>query len=541
MNTQPHLKSHAGPAVGFTVHPPVPSHYQMIFSDQAMAFVLELVERFQSRRNALLAERAALQQKLDEGMKLDFLPETASIREGEWKVGPIPRDLQDRRVEITGPAEPKMIINALNSGAKVFMADIEDSLSPTWGKVMESQQALYDAVRRTLTYTSPDGKAYRLKSEPDLATLIVRPRGWHLNEKHITWRGEPIAGAFLDFGLFFFHNAKEQLARGTGPYFYLPKLESHKEAALWNDIFNFAEDRLGIAHGSIKATVLIEVVTAVFQMHEILYALKDYIVGLNCGRWDYIFSFIKKFCKRSDFVLPERGQVKMSVPFLKAYSELLIQTCHRRGAFAMGGMAPQIPIKHDEAANAKALELVKLDKEREVSYGHDGTWVAHPGLIPIAMEVFNRLMPTPNQLHNRRDDVKVSAADLVAIPEGTITEAGIRNNINVSIQYMASWLDGNGCVPINNLMEDAATAEISRTQLWQWAHHPGVMRDDGQELTLAMIESMFPEELATIERQVGSADFSSGKYKQAATLLLDLIRRDDFVAFLTLPAYEQLA
>lgn len=527
--------------IGLTIHNAVTPEQQMIMSDQAMAFVMELVDRFQPRRNALLKEREQEQRRLDAGGMLDFLPDTLEIREGNWKVAPIPKDLQDRRVEITGPAEPKMIINALNSGAKVFMADLEDSLSPTWQKVVDAQLALYQAVRRSLSYHSPDGKAYHLNSEPELATLIVRPRGWHLNEKHITYQGEPIAGALLDFGLFFFHNAKEQLARGTGPYFYLPKLESYKEAALWADIFAFAENRLGLGRGSIKATILIEVITAVYQMHEILYALKDYAVGLNCGRWDYIFSFIKKFSKRPDFVLPERAQVKMTVPFLKAYSELLIQTCHRRGAFAMGGMAPQIPIKHDEAANAKALALVKMDKEREASWGHDGTWVAHPGLIPIALEVFNRLMPTANQVHVLRDEVQVSAADLVAIPEGTVSEAGIRNNISVSIQYMAAWLEGNGCVPINNLMEDAATAEISRTQLWQWAHHAGTVRDDGAQVNLAMIESMFPQELDKIRAQVGDAMFAASKYVQASDLLLDLIRRNDFVDFLTLPAYEQLA
>lgn len=526
-------------ALGLQVVGDVKSEHDFIMSQDAMAFVLALAERFQDRRNALLKERAVLQKRLDAGELPDFMPETKSVRESEWKVAPIPQDLQNRRVEITGPAEPKMIINALNSGAKVFMADLEDSLSPTWEKVIEGQKALYDAVRRSLVYKSPEGKDYKLNAS-DLAVLIVRPRGWHLNEKHVLYHGEPIAGALLDFGLFFYHNAKEQLARGTGPYFYLPKLENHKEAALWNDIFTFAEEYVGIAHGTIKATVLIEVVTAVFQMHEILHALKDYIVGLNCGRWDYIFSFIKKFAKRGDFVLPERGQVKMTVPFLKAYSELLIQTCHRRGAFAMGGMAPQIPIKGNDEANNNALNLVKTDKEREVTYGHDGTWVAHPGLIPVAMEVFDRLMPTPNQLYNLRSDVSVKASDLLAIPEGTITEAGIRNNINVSIQYMASWLAGNGCVPINNLMEDAATAEISRTQLWQWAHHSGVMRSDGVEITLAMIKEMFPQELEAIRKQVGDAVYAGGKYKEAAALLLELIEREDFIDFLTLPAYERL-
>lgn len=514
---------------------------EVIFSSEAMAFVQELVERFADRRDELLKERAVRQKLFDAGIMPDFLKESQSMRDADWKVAPIPKDLQDRRVEITGPAEPKMIINALNSGAKVFMADLEDSLSPTWEKVVEGQMALTAAVRRTLNYRSPEGKDYHLKPEKELAVLIVRPRGWHLNEKHVTFNGKPICGALLDFGLFFYHNAKEQIRRGTGPYFYLPKLENHKEAALWRDIFNYAEERMGITRGTIKATILIEVITAVYEMEEILFTLKDYAVGLNCGRWDYIFSFIKKFARRGDFILPDRVQVKMSVPFLKAYSELLIHTCHKRGAFAMGGMAPQIPIKGDDAANSKALEMVKLDKEREASWGHDGTWVAHPGLIPIAMEVFNRLMPTPNQTNNVREDVKVVAADLVKIPEGTITEAGIRMNINVSIQYMAAWLDGNGCVPIHNLMEDAATAEISRTQLWQWVHHKGAKRDDGKAITAAMIKKMFPEEMKKIKAQVGDVAFKAGKYDEAADLLLELILQEEFVEFLTLPAYERLA
>jgi malate synthase len=525
---------------GLIVHGPLTAEQREIFSDDALAFVAELAERFQDRREQLLQARKVYQQRLDGGELPDFLATTREIREGDWKVAPIPKDLQNRRVEITGPAEPKMIINALNSGAKVFMADIEDSLSPTWEKVADAQIALRDAVRRTLTYKSPEGKEYKLNKDDTLAVMIVRPRGWHLNEKHVSWNGQPLAGAFLDFGLFFFHNAKEQLNRGTGPYFYLPKLENHKEAELWRDIFTYAEERLGVKHGSVKATVLIEVITAVFEMHEILYTLKDYIVGLNCGRWDYIFSFIKKFAKRGDFVLPERAQVKMTVPFLKAYSELLIQTCHRRGAFAMGGMAPQIPIKGDEAANSNALSLVKTDKEREVTYGHDGTWVAHPGLIPIAMEVFDRLMPGPNQLDNKREEVVVMAADLIAIPDGTITEAGIRNNINVSIQYMAAWLSGNGCVPINNLMEDAATAEICRAQLWQWTHHDNVKRDDGHAIDIDMMRKKFPEELSAIKKQVGDQVYTDGGYEKAAELLLELIEKPDFVEFLTLPAYERL-
>ena len=536
MSAQPDFKD-----AGLTIKGPIKPEYESMLSDEAMAFVLGLVEKFQDRRDALLQERVKRQKEFDNGVLPDFLDATKSIREGDWKVAPIPQDLQNRRVEITGPAEPKMIINALNSGAKVFMADIEDSLSPTWDKVVEAQQALHDAVRRTLSFESPEGKKYELKSEDELAVMIVRPRGWHLEEKHVSWHGKPIAGALLDFGLFFFHNAQEQLKRGTGPYFYIPKLENHKEAQLWADIFAYSEDKLGVPHGSIKATILIEVITAVFEMEEILHVLKDYIVGLNCGRWDYIFSFIKKFAKRGDFVLPDRAQVTMRVPFLQAYSDLLIQTCHKRGAFAMGGMAPQIPIKGDDAANEKALGLVKADKEREVSWGHDGTWVAHPGLIPIAMEVFDRMMPQANQLSNLREDATVSAADLLAIPEGTITEAGIRNNINVSIQYMAAWLEGNGCVPINNLMEDAATAEISRTQLWQWVHHDDVKRDDGEAVTLDMVKTMFPEEMNKIKAQVGDDAFAKGKYQEAADLLLDLIEKHEFIEFLTLPAYEKLA
>lgn len=516
----------------------VPACCRKVFSEDALAFVEDLVARFQPRRDALLLEREKKQAALNAGGTLDFLPDTKAIRENDWTVAPVPKDLQDRRVEITGPAEPKMMINALNSGAKVFMADIEDSLSPTWEKVAEAQHALYDAVRRQLAFTSPEGKEYTLNDD-DLAVLIVRPRGWHLEEKHITWGGKPIAGALLDFGLFFYHNAKEQLARGTGPYFYLPKLENHHEAQLWADIFAYAEQRLDIPRGSVRATVLIEVITAVFEMHEILHALKDYAAGLNCGRWDYIFSFIKKFATRPDFVLPDRAQVTMRVPFLRAYSELLIQTCHKRGAFAMGGMAPQIPIKGDEEANEKALAAVRADKEREAGWGHDGTWVAHPGLIPVAMEVFDRLMPGPNQV-DKPLDVTITADDLLAIPEGTITEAGIRGNISVSIQYMAAWLDGNGCVPINHLMEDAATAEIARTQLWQWAHHP-VKDEHGETITMERVLAAFPEEMAKIREQVGEQAFAAGKYEEAAELLKDLIKREDFVEFLTLPAYERLA
>lgn len=531
--TQAALKPHENK---LTITGGITPAYAEILTPEALAFVTSLVERFGVRRESLLVQRREVQKKIDGGWLPDFMPETAHIREGDWKVAPIPEPLQDRRVEITGPAEPKMIINALNSGAKVFMADTEDSLSPTWERIVEAQIALKAAARRTLEYSSPEGKQYKLNDE--IATLIVRPRGWHLPEKHVLYDGKPISGSLFDFGLFFFHNAQYQAEKGTGPYFYIPKLESADEALLWAEVFAYAEDTLDIPRGTVKATVLIEVITAVFQMEEILYALKDYIAGLNCGRWDYIFSYIKKFSKRGDFTLPDRAQVVMSSYFLKAYSELLIKTCHKRGAFAMGGMAPQIPIKGDEERNAKALAAVKADKEREAGWGHDGTWVAHPGLIPTAMEVFNRLMPSPNQLGKQRDDVNVTQKDLLEPHPGTITEAGLRLNANVSIQYTAAWLEGNGCVPINNLMEDAATAEISRAQLWQWAHHDSAKIEDGRPITVESVCVVLEEELQKITAEYGEA---SGSYAKAKDILAELVRRQDFVEFLTLPAYEALA
>lgn len=521
-----------------TITSPIPKGCEFIVSPAALVFVEAVLEKFQARRDALLEARVVRQAQLDKTPSLDFLPETKALRQSEWKVAPVPTDLLDRRVEITGPAEPKMIINALNSGAKVFMADLEDSLAPTFSKVMEGQKALYDAVRGQLTYQSPEGKTYAL-NESNLAVLIVRPRGWHLPEKHVLWHGKPISGALFDFALYFFHNAHERLARGTGPYFYIPKLENHHEAQLWADVFAFAEDYVGIAHGSIKATVLIEVLTAVFEMHEILHALKDYAVGLNCGRWDYIFSTIKKLHNHPQFALPDRTQVTMNKDFLKSYSELLIQTCHKRGAFAMGGMSAFIPVKNDEAANDKAMAAVKADKEREATYGHDGTWVAHPGLIPVAMEVFNRLMPQQNQREKLREDVHVVAADLLKMHEGTITEGGVRNNINVSIQYMANWLAGNGCVPIFNLMEDAATAEISRSQLWQWLHHSCKL-DNGNLIDEALIRRLADEEMSKIKDYVGEATFAALPFTRAKELVLKLVIDKAYVEFLTLPAYEAL-
>ncbi len=527
------------PSPTLHIHAPIPEDCAFLLTPEALAFVAALVEKFGARRAALLAKRGERQKQFDAGVLPDFKPETKAIREGDWKVAEVPADLLDRRVEITGPAEPKMIINALNSGAKVFMADLEDSLSPTWERVVEGQKALYDAVRGTLAYTSPEGKTYALNAR-DLAVLIVRPRGWHLPERHVTLGGQPIPGALFDFGLYFFHNAKERLARGTGPYFYIPKQENAEEAQLWADVFAFAEDYVGTPRGVIKATVLIEVITATFEMHEILYALKDYAVGLNCGRWDYIFSTIKKFHARPEFVMPDRTQITMGTHFLKSYSELLIQTCHRRGAFAMGGMSAFIPVKNDEAANDKAFAAVRADKEREASNGHDGTWVAHPGLIPVAMEVFNRLMPEPNQRHNLRPDVAVTAQDLLAVPKGTITEAGVRNSLSVAIQYTAQWLNGMGCVPLFNLMEDAATAEISRSQLWQWLHH-GASMEDGTPILEELLMSWADDALDSIRASVGEAQFNAVPYAKAKDLVMNLTRDAQYVEFLTLPAYEALA
>jgi malate synthase len=517
---------------------PVRPEHQPILSAEAMEFVSSLVERFGPRVSQLLQARDDRQRHIDAGELPDFLPETREIRQSEWRVAPIPADLLDRRVEITGPTERKMIINALNSGAKVFMADCEDSLSPTWENVVAGQENLRDAVRRTIDYVSPEGKQYKLNKET--AVLIVRPRGWHLYEKHVTLAGQPVPGALFDFGLYLFHNAQELIKRGTGPYFYLPKLESHHEAALWARVFDFAEKRLGLPHGTIKCTVLIETILAAYEMDEILYELRDYIVALNCGRWDYIFSFIKKFAKRDDFVLPDRSQVTMTTHFLRSYSLLCINTCHRRGAFAMGGMAAQIPIKNDPAANEQALAKVRADKEREASDGHDGTWVAHPALVPIAREIFDRLMPTPNQVTRLRPDVKVNASDLLQIPTGTITDEGLRNNVSVSLQYMAAWLSGNGCVPINNLMEDAATAEIARAQIWQWIRHPRGVLTDGRRVTSELFRQYLKEEQERLAKKLGADAYAKGHFDEAAGLLNEITTAPEFQSFLTLGAYRAL-
>jgi malate synthase len=511
--------------------------YARILTPEAVAFVAALARHFRDRRADLLARRVERQARLDAGELPDFLPETAAIRAGEWRVAPPPPDLLDRRVEITGPTERKMVINALNSGAKVFMADFEDANAPSWDNLVQGQINLYDAVRRTITYTSPEGKHYALNDNP--AVLFVRPRGWHLDERHMLVDGQPVPGGLFDFGLYAFHNAAYLLANGSGPYFYLPKLESHYEAALWNDVFVFAQEALGIPHGSIRATVLIETILAAFEMDEILYALRDHSAGLNCGRWDYIFSFIKKFAAHPAFVLPDRAQVTMTTHFMRSYSLLLIQTCHRRGIHAMGGMAAQIPIKHDPAAHAEALAKVRADKLREAQDGHDGTWVAHPGLVPVALEVFDELMPQPNQIARTRDDVSVTRDDLLRVTEGTITEAGARWNIRVGVQYLESWLGGSGCVPLYNLMEDAATAEISRAQCWQWLRH-GAQLADGRVFTAELFDRLLEEELTAVREEVGAARFDGGHFARARALFAEMCRTQDFVPFLTLPAYPFL-
>lgn len=504
---------------------------------EAQRFLADLTARFAPRVDSLLAARERRQAAFDRGALPDFRADTRHIREADWQVAGIPPDLLDRRVEITGPVERKMIINALNSGACAFMADFEDSLSPTWENVIEGQRNLRDAVRRQIEYTSPEGKQYRLSDRT--AVLIVRPRGWHLPEKHVRFAGRAIPAALFDFGLYLFINADELLRRGSGPYFYLPKLESHEEAQLWHDVIVHAEATLKLKPGSVKVTVLIETLPAAFEMEEILFVLREHITGLNCGRWDYIFSFIKKLHAHRAYVLPERNQIGMTTHFLRSYSQLLIKTCHRRGAFAMGGMAAQIPIKGDEQANAAALDKVRADKQREAGDGHDGTWVAHPGLVPVALEIFNQHLHGPNQLTRLRNDVAVTADDLLQIPKGTITEAGVRNNVNVAIQYIASWLAGNGCVPINHLMEDAATAEIARAQLWQWTHHAHVLLDDGRALSDELVERLRQDETAKL--LAACDDTAGGKHIMVASALLhDLTRAKTFADFLTSDAYQQL-
>jgi malate synthase len=524
-----------GVAVLGKVTPP----FAEILTFAALTFVAKLHRTFNARRTECLKRRQDRQASLDRGETLDFLSETKPIRDGDWTCAQIPDDLQDRRVEITGPTDRKMVINALNSGAKVFMADFEDANAPTWANMVEGQINLGDAIRRTITFTSPEGKEYNLKEQT--AVLFVRPRGWHLSERHVSVDGEPVAGALFDFGLFFFHNAKELIARGTGPYFYLPKMESHLEARIWNDVFKLAQDEVGIPQGTIRATVLIETITAAFEMDEILYELREHSAGLNCGRWDYIFSCIKKFRNKRDFLLADRALITMTTHFMHSYSLLCIKTCHRRKTFAMGGMAAQIPVKNDPQANEEAFAKVRADKEREAGDGHDGTWVAHPGMVQLATDAFDRLMPPPNQIGRQREEVAVVAKDLLDFgPRGPITEKGLRTNVSVGVQYLEAWLRGSGAVPIFNLMEDAATAEISRAQVWQWIRHPDGKLSNGRKVTKELFRSVLEEELGKIKTQIGEKSFAARKFEMARELFDKITTDDEFVEFLTLPGYERL-
>jgi malate synthase len=509
-----------------------------VLTPLALQLLAHLHRRFNPRRLELLAARERRQRELDEGALPDFLPETAAVRAGDWRIEPVPADLEDRRVEITGPVDRKMVINALNAPVRAFMADFEDSCSPTWDNIVRGQINLADAIRRTISHSDPaTGKVYRLAERT--ATLIVRPRGWHLPEKHVRINGEPVSGALFDFALYLANNHEALARAGTGPYFYLPKMESHLEARLWNDVFLAAQEALGVARGTIKATVLIETILAAFEMDEILYELREHSAGLNCGRWDYIFSFIKKFRNRADFLLPDRASVTMDRHFLKSYVDLLIKTCHRRGAHAMGGMAAQIPIRDDRAANEAAMARVRADKLREARAGHDGTWVAHPGLAAVAREAFDSVMRGPNQLGVARAEVRVGAADLLRVPEAEITEGGVRNCIRVGVQYIAAWLRGSGCVPLYHLMEDAATAEICRAQLWQWLHH-GARTSDGAPITPERFDRLLTEEIDRIHGEVGPARLLHGVFPTAVRLFEQMTKQDTFDEFLTLPAYELL-
>jgi malate synthase len=513
--------------------------YERVLTKDALQFVAGIARKFDATRRELLSARETRQAKWDAGALPDFLTETKDIREGDWKISGVPDDLQKRWVELTGPTERKMVINALNSGADVFMTDFEDALAPTWENIVEGQIALLDYWKDDLTFTDPkSGKNYEIGANP--AKLLVRPRGWHLPESHIHLDGAPLAGSFLDFGLYFFHNAKRILDKGTGPYFYLPKLESHKEAKLWNDVFVHAQEALGLPIGTIKVTVLIETLPAAFEMDEILYVLKDHIAGLNIGRWDYIFSFIKVLRNKPEYTLPDRQQVVMGKAFLGAYARLLVRTCHKRGAFAMGGMAAQIPNRREPDTNEKAMAAVKKDKEREVNEGCDGSWVAHPDLVPIAREVFERLMKGDNQLSMMPPGGPVTQADLLEIHDGTRTEEGLRTNIRVGIQYIEAWLRGNGAVPLYNLMEDAATAEISRTQLWQWQKH-GARLEDGREVTMQMVSGLLDDEMSKLREAFGAELYDSGRFPEAINIFKSLSESDELAPFLTLPAYELLS
>jgi malate synthase len=525
-------------ASGLLVRGPLGPEHEAILTPDALDFVSSLVRDFAPRREALLERRLERQRRFDAGERPRFLEETRKLRESSFTVAPLPADLQDRRVEITGPVDRKMIINALNSGARVFMADFEDSSSPTWESMVLGHQHLKDAVRRTISYEAPDtGREYRLGGSP--AVLLVRPRGLHLPEKHVEHDGRPIPASLFDFALYFFHNVHALRERGSGPYFYLPKLQSHLEARLWNDVFVTAQARLGIPLGTIKATVLIETLPAAFEMDEILWELREHSSGLNCGRWDYIFSLIKTLREDPSCVIPDRAQVTMTQPCMRAYTQLLVKTCHRREVHAMGGMAAQIPIRDDPKASEEALSKVRADKLREVRDGHDGTWVAHPGLVPVALEIFDAHMKSANQIHVKREDVSVTEEDLLRVPEGTRTEAGLRTNVRVGVQYLEAWLRGNGCVPLYNLMEDAATAEISRTQVWQWLHH-GACLEDGQSLTVDRFRRLLDDELLSLRSTLGPDRYDSGRFAEARALFEEMSTSRIFSEFLTLPAYDEL-
>ncbi|KAK1783742.1 malate synthase [Copromyces sp. CBS 386.78] len=521
---------------GVTINGPIEEHQRKILTPQALSFVALLHRSFNETRKNLLERRKIRQAEIDRGVLPDFLPETKHIRENPtWKGAPPAPGLIDRRVEITGPTDRKMVVNALNSDVYTYMADFEDSSAPTWANMVNGQVNLYDAIRRQIDFKQGQ-KEYKLRTDRTLPTLIVRPRGWHLEEKHVTIDGEPVSGSLFDFGLYFFHNAKELIKRGFGPYFYLPKMESHLEARLWNDAFNLGQDYIGIPRGTIRGTVLIETILAAFEMDEIIYELREHSSGLNCGRWDYIFSTIKKFRNHSSFVLPDRSCVTMTVPFMDAYVKLLIQTCHKRGVHAMGGMAAQIPIKDDKAANDKAMEGVRADKLREARAGHDGTWVAHPALASIALEVFNKHMPTPNQLFNRREDVKIGQQDLLNMNvPGSITEEGIRKNLNIGLGYMEAWIRGVGCVPINYLMEDAATAEVSRSQLWQWVKH-GVTTAEGKRVDKGYALKLLREQTD----ELASKAPQGNKFKLAAQYFATQVTGEDYADFLTSLLYNEI-
>lgn len=524
---------------GMQINAPLQAGFEQVLTPQALALVAKLHRAFEPRRQALLAARVERQKALDAGVKPDSLPETKAVREGEWKIAPLPKALECRRVEITGPVERKMIINALNSGADSYMTDFEDSNTPNWFNQIQGQINLIDAVRGTISLEQ-NGKSYKLNDK--VATLLVRPRGWHLDEKHVLVDGQRVSGGIFDFALFLFHNAKEQIARGAGPFFYLPKMESHLEARLWNEVFCMAQDEIGLPRGTIKATVLIETILAAFEMEEILYELREHSAGLNAGRWDYIFSCIKKFKTNRDFCLANRGSITMTVPFMRAYALSLVKACHKRGAPAIGGMSALIPIKSDPEANEKALAGIRADKTRDAGDGFDGGWVAHPGLVSIAMEEFVKVLgDKPNQWEKQRDDVSYGAADLLNfVPEAPITEAGLRNNINVGIHYLGSWLAGNGCVPIHNLMEDAATAEISRSQVWQWVRSPKGVLEDGRKVTAELVKGLIPEELAKVKATVTAQGEAVGTYERAAEIFETMSLAEDYPEFLTLPLYEKL-